>query len=141
MSSHDRDPAPRTVGWVIFVTLMVAYGYFHQGGGWNQNIRFDQVRSLVEAGEWSVNRYCAYEARRLDSGRSGIARSPLPVPLDADVEMSRLNSWDISLYEGRVYPNKPPGTTLLAAPAWALGWRFERLLGGDSDGWLGLTGQ
>ena len=46
MSSHDRDPAPRTVGWVIFVTLMVAYGYFHQGGGWNQNVRFDQVRSL-----------------------------------------------------------------------------------------------
>ncbi len=33
----------RRAGWLIFLTLFTAYAYFHQGGGWNQNSRFDQV--------------------------------------------------------------------------------------------------
>ncbi len=27
----------------IFIMVFGTYSYFHQGGGWNQNDRFDQV--------------------------------------------------------------------------------------------------
>ena len=45
----------------LCMILFVTYAYFHQGGGWNQNIRFDQVRAIVESGEFSVNDYYHYE--------------------------------------------------------------------------------
>lgn len=32
----------------LFVLAFVAYAYFYQAGGWNQNVRYDLVRSLVE---------------------------------------------------------------------------------------------
>ncbi len=133
------DPAFRRTARVIFLTLFVAYSYFHQGGGWNQNIRFDQVRSLVEDRSWSVNRFSVYEPCASRSGGTEICRRPLPVPIPDDLDLRRLNSWDISLYDGRIYPNKPPGTTLLAAPAYALGRGLGRLAGLDPDGWQGLA--
>ena len=60
-------------------------------------------------------------------------------PLPAGDDLRRLNSWDVSLYAGRIYPNKPPGATLLALPAYSLVWRLSRLLGLHPDSWLGLT--
>ncbi len=138
MSATARDPDARRVSWVIFFTLLVAYGYFHQGGGWTQNVRFDQVRSVSEEGTWWINRFCAYEKLQA-SGKTSVRRRPLADRLPADFDLRALNSWDVSLYDGRIYPNKPPGTTLLALPAYALTWRLERLLGLDPDSWLGLT--
>ena len=41
------------------------------------------------------------------------------------------NTYDVSAFEGRVYPNKPPGTTLLAAVPYALLYAIEHAAGGD----------
>ena len=39
---------PRRPAAVLFLVTLVTYAYFYQAGGWNQNSRFDLVRSLVE---------------------------------------------------------------------------------------------
>jgi hypothetical protein len=33
---------------LIAVVLMASYAYFYEGGGWNQNVRFDLVRAIIE---------------------------------------------------------------------------------------------
>lgn len=120
---------------ILFLTLFTAYAYFHQGGGWNQNGRFDQVRALAEEGAWTINRFAYYRA----SGDGwGLVRVPLPEPVTAS-GIAGVNSLDVALAGGRLYPNKPPGVTLLALPAYAAAWRFERLVGADPEDWWTLT--
>lgn len=41
------------IGFVVFAS----YAYFYQGGGWNQNSRFDTVRSLNERGTLRIDGY------------------------------------------------------------------------------------
>lgn len=123
------------VPWVLFLTLFTAYAYFHQGGGWNQNSRFDQVRALVEDGSWSIHRFALYRAR--GDGWT-LERVPLPERVKP-LEIAGINSLDVALAEGRLYPNKPPGTTLLALPAYAVAWWLGRLLGAAPESWRTLT--
>src|SRR5579863_2978113 len=33
---------------LIFGVIFFSYAYFYEGGGWNQNSRFDLVRAIVE---------------------------------------------------------------------------------------------
>jgi hypothetical protein len=35
---------------LLFVACLFAFAYFHQGGGWNQNARFAEVRAMAEEG-------------------------------------------------------------------------------------------
>ena len=42
---------------LIGVVVLVAYVYFYQGGGWNQNSRFDLVRAMVELGTLRIDAY------------------------------------------------------------------------------------
>ncbi|OHB72592.1 MAG: hypothetical protein A2W17_03010 [Planctomycetes bacterium RBG_16_41_13] len=41
----------------LFFLCFFAYGYFFHGGGANQNATYDQIRSIVEYGELSINRF------------------------------------------------------------------------------------
>ncbi|MBZ5639403.1 MAG: hypothetical protein LAO51_11710 [Acidobacteriia bacterium] len=125
-----RNGGGRAVEGVLFLTLIAAYAYFHQGGGWNQNSRFDQVRAIVEGGEISINRFLAYER----DARSGATRRvSLPVPYPEARGTGRFNTLDLALSDGRFYPNKPPGTTWLAVPAYGLVRLAGRALGADPD--------
>ena len=45
----------RRTGLAIFALLFLAYAWFHQGGGWNQNVRFAQVRAIAERGSLRVD--------------------------------------------------------------------------------------
>lgn len=132
---------PRPVARIegsIFLLLLSAYAWFHPGGGWQQNARFDQVRALVETGRFSINAYIAHD-------RDG-ARHPLPaIAGAADLETdATLHTGDLSYFEGRFYPNKPPGVTLLASPGYALLLAAARAFGRSPDvapateilGWL-----
>lgn len=123
------------VPWVLFLTLFAAYAYFHQGGGWNPNSRFDQVRALAEEGTWAIDRFACYRAT--GDGRR-LERAALPEPVTA-ARIAGVNSLDLAFAGGHLYPNKPPGVTLLALPAYAAVWRLERLLGADPDDWWMLT--
>lgn len=42
---------------LIGAVVLVAYVYFYQGGGWNQNSRFDLVRAMVELGTLRIDAY------------------------------------------------------------------------------------
>jgi hypothetical protein len=42
---------------LIFGVIFFSYAYFYEGGGWNQNSRFDLVRSIVEQGTLRIDGY------------------------------------------------------------------------------------
>ena len=50
---------PVKVALAIGVVLLVSYGYFYQGGGWNQNTRLDVVRAVTEHGTLRIDPYTA----------------------------------------------------------------------------------
>lgn len=77
--SMTPTPAPastdlRRIQWLIFAISLVAFAYFHQGGGWNQNARFALVRAIVEEGRLSLDSYLLYT--RLDAGER-LTRLPI----------------------------------------------------------------
>ncbi len=45
---------------LLFTLSFVTFAWFHQGGGWNQNARFAEVRAIVEQGRFSVDDYMVY---------------------------------------------------------------------------------
>ena len=51
----------------IGVVLSLSYGYFYQGGGWNQNTRLDVIRAVTEHGTLRIDAYAANTATALDS--------------------------------------------------------------------------
>ena len=42
---------------LILAVTFVSYAYFYEGGGWNQNSRFDLVRAIVEQGTLRIDAY------------------------------------------------------------------------------------
>jgi 4-amino-4-deoxy-L-arabinose transferase-like glycosyltransferase len=122
-------------------TLFVSYAWFFQGGGWNQNSRFAQVRSIVEQGSTRVNNYLVYRVEEETGGRSRLRRHPLPpgTPL-SDVRDLAVTG-DLAKYapDDAFYPNKPPGTVWLAVPGYWVVHAVERMLGVDPDDWWPLT--
>ncbi len=53
----------------VFALSFVTFAWFHQGGGWNQNARFAEVRAIVEQGRFAVDDYLVYrpaQGRHLD---------------------------------------------------------------------------
>ncbi len=137
------SPGPRGPERAIVLTLFVCFAYFFQGGGWNQNSRFDQVRAIVEGGTLSIDDFLVYAAAPGSDGRARLRRFPFASAPPAGAASHRggpvTNTGDLSTYEGRVFPNKPPGTTFLAVPAyWAIEM-VEWLLGIDRDGWWTMT--
>ncbi len=50
----------RRIAWLLFAATFLTFAYFHQGGGWNQNVRFAMVRSIVEEGRFSIDSYLVY---------------------------------------------------------------------------------
>ena len=57
---------------LLFALSFITFAWFHQGGGWNQNARFAEVRALVEQGRLAINDYMVYhpgEGRKLVRSR------------------------------------------------------------------------
>jgi hypothetical protein len=78
---------------ILFVFFFVTYGYFFQGGGWNQNSRLCMTRAVVEKGTFIIDHF------KEDS-------------LNPPFEF--INTGDWSYYKGHYYSSKPPGLSLLA---------------------------
>lgn len=50
-------PSDRRRALILAMVLMASYAYFYEGGGWNQNTRFDLVRAIVERHTLQIDVY------------------------------------------------------------------------------------
>jgi hypothetical protein len=165
-------PVARTDRWtegLIFAAALCTYGYFHQGGGWSQNIRFAQVRAIVEERHFAVDSFLIYDVDQSRSEADHFRRLPvrdsvceyegrscalawrdtrgMPIPVDGqhagDAGLLAIDqvavSGDLAYSGGHFYPNKAPGPCILAVPGYALLFHLERLTGRDPDDWWVLT--
>ena len=159
--------ASRRTDTLLFVLALTAFAYFHQGGGWSQNVRFAMVRAMVEAESFAIDDYLVYGVRPDDAGalmrlplrRARFERDGHPfalawrdtrgqlTPIDAEVRGTAplvavedvAASGDVAYDAGHFHPNKAPGTSFLAVPGYAVLHAVERLLGLDVDRWAVLT--
>lgn len=156
----------RRIEWRLFAAFWLAYAFFHQGGGWNQNARFAMLRSVVETGRLDVDATLVYGGVDLSPSGPVLRRAPVergavsvagrrwllawpgspprPVREPAEdeeiVALDRVAATGDLAYAGdHFYPNKAPGTALLALPAYFALHGVERLLGLDPDDWWVLT--
>ena len=90
---------------MLFLLFFVSYGYFFQGGGWNQNIRICLTRAIIHYATFTVDHY------KEDSK-----------------EMEFVNAGDWAFYDGHYYSNKSPGLSFLAVPSFALAEFFLQYL-------------
>lgn len=82
--------------FILFVLFFVSYGYFFQGGGWNQNARICLTRAIIHHGSFKIDYY------KEDSK-----------------EMEFVNTGDWASYNGHYYCNKSPGLSFMAVPPFA----------------------
>src|SRR3954454_7725998 len=154
---------------LLFLYCFFAFAYFNQGGGWNQNARFAEVRAIVEQGRFAIDDYLIYKR---DPNGGDLVRIPtdhaeftfngdrfrlcwvdmewtlFPMgdrPLEPGVQKAPMVmlccSGDIGYVpaDGHFHPNKPPGTQLLAVPGYFLIYHLERALGINPDHWWYLS--
>ena len=153
----------------LFLACFFAFAYFNQGGGWNQNSRFAEVRAMAEEGRFAIDDFFVYlhDPESDDLTRATVEHGEYnfggkryrlswvdaewtfwPVgdrPLDDGVEKAPMiqvcSSGDVAFVDntGHFHPNKPPGTSLLALPAYSIIFRIERALGINPDHWWTLN--
>lgn len=100
-----HTPRPQAVGFVVFIALVLglSFPYFEQTRNANELPRIMQAMAHVDTDVWAID------------GPGGRRMRPGP-----DVSRSRV--------DGRIYPNKPPGTTLVVS----LAYRIARAVHGDA---------
>ena len=59
---------------LFFFASFLTFAWFHQGGGWNQNARFAEVRAIVEKGTFAVDDYLVYLRDPKDPGNPVLIR-------------------------------------------------------------------
>jgi len=156
----------RRVEALIFLIAFVAFAWFNQGGGWNQNARFAEVRAIVEQGKFSIDSFLIYERgddarlKRVSIENGEIRRDGKTLRLawvgengnlvpvnglaaedksESNVEAAALTdfaaSGDVAFARGHFHPNKPPGSSFVAAPGYFLIRAIERIFHFDADDW------
>jgi hypothetical protein len=104
-------PLVKRPALALFVLCFAAYAYFYQAGGWNQNVRFDLVRSLVEQRTAAIDTYYRNTGDLACRGPAGPCRTPRPEHGD------------------HAYADKAPGASWLAVPVHAV---VHALAGSDA---------
>ncbi len=160
---------PQRIELLLFTACFFGFAYFNQGGGWNQNARFAEVRAMVEEGRFAIDHYLVY---RRDPAGDDLKRIPVdageysldgkrfrlawvdmewnlyPVgdePLAPGAEKAPMvelcASGDIGYvpHTGHFHPNKPPGTSFLGTPGYFVIFWMEKLLGINPDHWWTLN--
>ena len=60
---------------LLFFACWFLFAYFNQGGGWNQNSRFAEIRAMAEEGRFAIDDFLVY--RPLGGGTQEIRRYSL----------------------------------------------------------------
>jgi|KBSSwiStaDraftv2_1062776.scaffolds.fasta_scaffold13327_3 hypothetical protein len=142
----------RRLETALFAAVLLAYAWFHQGGGWSQNGRYAMVRAIVEERTVAIDDFLIYrpaalpgELERVPVRRGVVERDgrrvalswerglrvtgePEPDPSSVPVRQVAV-SGDLVFSRGRFHPNKAPGTAFLAVP----GYAALHLLGVEGD--------
>jgi hypothetical protein len=50
-------PSHRKSAWLLFCVIFFSFLYFYEGGGWNQNSRFDLLRAIIEHRTLRIDAY------------------------------------------------------------------------------------
>src|SRR5690606_37651909 len=83
----------------LFIACFFAFAYFNQGGGWNQNARFAEVRAIVEEGRFPIDNFLIY---RKDETGEDLKRIPVTkAEYEVDGNRYRLSWVDM---EWNLYP-------------------------------------
>ena len=160
---------PSRIELLVFLACFFAFAYFNQGGGWNQNSRFAEVRAMAEEGRFAIDDFLVYLG---DPATHDLVREPLDhAEYEADGKRHALcwvdEQWRFFPISGRpksegvveepmhmvcasgdvafvpktghFHPNKPPGTSLIALPAYWVIWNIERAAGMNPDHWWTLN--
>ncbi len=164
----------RRLELLVFLATWFAFAYFNQGGGWNQNSRFAEIRAMAEQGRFAIDDFLVYRKggddgvlKRLPThraeytedgkrqrlcwvdgtwtfypvGDAPVADGVEKAPMVPEVPGKGCASGDVAYVEqtGHFHPNKPPGTSFVALPAYFVIHRVERALGIDPDHWWVLN--
>ncbi len=89
----------KTQYYLIFFLFFFTYGYFFQGGGWNQNTRICLTRAIIHQQSFIIDPY------KEDS------QNPY---------FEFVNTGDWSFKDGHYYSNKSPGLSMLAVLPYAI---------------------
>ncbi len=160
---------PQRIELLVFSITFLAFAWFHQGGGWNQNSRFAEVRAMVEEGRCALDDFLIYrrdpvdgDLRRvpmwhaeyeIDGKRHRLAWVDMVwtlfpvndapaaegVTLEPMIELCASGDIGYVPATGHFHPNKPPGTSFLALPGYWAIYHIERLCGLNPDSWWTLT--
>jgi hypothetical protein len=57
---------------LLFLTCWFAFAYFNQGGGWNQNSRFAEIRAMAESGRFAIDDFLVYRPVGEEGRRSEV---------------------------------------------------------------------
>src|ERR1700761_2978222 len=99
----------RRLEWLLFFACFVAFAWFHQGCGSNQNSRFDEVPAIVEEGRFAINDFLVYKVAPDDPTRMRFVRVPTKFAEYQWDGEPRMLSWVDMNYE--LYPvNENPPT-------------------------------
>ncbi len=104
MSRDEKPRRPVELILLLLVTLGAAFPYFEQVRNANERPRLMQGIALVEAGEWAID---GDVVAGLDAGPDA-ARGP---------------------GDHRLYPNKPPGASLVGAGAYVIAKQVDAVAG------------
>ena len=130
MSRPEPERPDTRTHVVLFAAVFWAYVYFFQGGGWNQNARWDHIRSLVEQRTSRIN---AYADNTYDIA---IVFDPEADDLDTVYSEYRLylaNGW-LAHYPLPIYSIKPPALSWAAVPVYVPLYVGQRAVGIDPGG-------
>lgn len=135
MSSSDSVRPRLRTGVLVFAAVLWPYVYFFQGGGWNQNARWDLVRALVEQRTFRINTY-AQNTYDIAIVFDRTLESPEAVYNEYKLYLDRgwLDDWPVP-----IYANKPPGLSWAAVPLYVPVCVAERALGVDPGGFWGAN--
>src|SRR5579863_7045447 len=53
----EKSPRHRKAAWLLGFVIFFSFIYFYEGGGWNQNSRFDLLRAIVERHTLQIDAY------------------------------------------------------------------------------------
>jgi hypothetical protein len=152
----------RRIECFLFSAALITFAWFNQGGGWNQNARFAEVRAIVDGGELSIDNFLCYKRhggktlRRYpvingdvtignktsslcwvtdDGDLIPINGAEIPENMDGVALDDLTCSGDVSFAMGHFHPNKPPGLSFMAVPAYFVISHYERLMHRNPDTW------